>query len=128
MNFFSSKVRKHKQILECYRHAKAHKIWTYLTIILIILWRRWCSSLLIRIHWLAWNIYLYMCIDLLFISFFFSILIIYISVKLIYTGVWLMHCHLDVHLPWGLGTAFVVENGPTLSSTLPPPPPDLPHC
>ncbi|CAL5388473.1 unnamed protein product [Camellia sinensis] len=43
-------------------------------------------------------------------------------------GVWLMHCHLDVHLPWGLATAFVVENGPTPSTTLPPPPPDLPHC
>ncbi|XP_059643550.1 laccase-7 [Cornus florida] len=43
-------------------------------------------------------------------------------------GVWLMHCHLDVHLPWGLATAFVVENGGTPSTTLPPPPPDLPQC
>ncbi|XP_073016819.1 LOW QUALITY PROTEIN: laccase-7-like [Primulina eburnea] len=43
-------------------------------------------------------------------------------------GVWLIHCHLDVHLPWGLATAFVVENGPTLSSRLPPPPPDFPRC
>ncbi|PIN24864.1 Multicopper oxidase [Handroanthus impetiginosus] len=43
-------------------------------------------------------------------------------------GVWLMHCHLDVHLPWGLATAFVVENGPTPSTTLPPPPPDFPTC
>lgn len=43
-------------------------------------------------------------------------------------GVWLMHCHLDVHLPWGLSTAFVVENGPTPSTTLPPPPPDFPKC
>lgn len=43
-------------------------------------------------------------------------------------GVWLMHCHLDVHLPWGLATAFVVDNGPTPSTTLPPPPPDLPKC
>lgn len=43
-------------------------------------------------------------------------------------GVWLIHCHLDVHMPWGLATAFVVENGPTPSSTLPPPPPDLPQC
>ncbi|XP_042016377.1 laccase-7 [Salvia splendens] len=43
-------------------------------------------------------------------------------------GVWLMHCHLDVHLPWGLATAFVVENGPTLATTLPPPPPDFPKC
>jgi laccase len=43
-------------------------------------------------------------------------------------GVWFMHCHLDVHLPWGLATAFVVKNGPTEDSTLPPPPADLPQC
>ncbi|KAG9453252.1 hypothetical protein H6P81_006156 [Aristolochia fimbriata] len=43
-------------------------------------------------------------------------------------GVWIMHCHLDVHLPWGLATAFKVENGPTPSSSLPPPPSDLPVC
>ncbi|KAI8014159.1 Laccase-7 [Camellia lanceoleosa] len=43
-------------------------------------------------------------------------------------GVWLMHCHMDVHLPWGLAMAFVVENGPTPSTTLPSPPRDLPHC
>ncbi|WCJ28391.1 laccase 7 [Euphorbia peplus] len=43
-------------------------------------------------------------------------------------GVWFMHCHLDVHLPWGLATAFVVQNGPTPGSTLPPPPADLPQC
>ncbi|XP_049405802.1 laccase-7-like [Solanum stenotomum] len=43
-------------------------------------------------------------------------------------GVWLMHCHLDVHLPWGLATAFVVENGLTPSTKLPPPPQDLPKC
>ncbi|KAI3423294.1 uncharacterized protein J3R85_011138 [Psidium guajava] len=43
-------------------------------------------------------------------------------------GAWIMHCHLDVHLPWGLAMAFVVENGPTPSSMLPPPPSDLPQC
>ncbi|KAF9616955.1 hypothetical protein IFM89_033025 [Coptis chinensis] len=43
-------------------------------------------------------------------------------------GVWFMHCHLDAHLPWGLATAFAVENGPTPSTTLPPPPTDLPRC
>ncbi|KAJ8899687.1 hypothetical protein K2173_019385 [Erythroxylum novogranatense] len=43
-------------------------------------------------------------------------------------GVWFMHCHLDVHLPWGLASAFVVQNGPTPSSRLPPPPADLPQC
>ncbi|KAM5582676.1 hypothetical protein ABKV19_002884 [Rosa sericea] len=43
-------------------------------------------------------------------------------------GVWMVHCHLDVHLPWGLAMAFEVENGPTIASTLPPPPLDLPKC
>ncbi|PKI34855.1 hypothetical protein CRG98_044759 [Punica granatum] len=43
-------------------------------------------------------------------------------------GAWIMHCHLDVHLPLGLATAFVVENGPTPATTLPPPPKDLPKC
>ncbi|PON37112.1 Laccase, partial [Parasponia andersonii] len=43
-------------------------------------------------------------------------------------GLWLMHCHLDMHMLWGLATAFEVENGPTSSSTLPPPPKDLPKC
>ncbi|KAJ6768199.1 LACCASE [Salix koriyanagi] len=26
-------------------------------------------------------------------------------------GVWLMHCHLDVHIAWGLAMAFLVEDG-----------------
>ncbi|KAE8711037.1 Laccase-9 [Hibiscus syriacus] len=43
-------------------------------------------------------------------------------------GVWLLHCHLDMHLPVGLATAFTVENGPTPETTLPPPPTDLPQC
>ncbi|XP_030450030.1 laccase-7-like [Syzygium oleosum] len=43
-------------------------------------------------------------------------------------GAWILHCHLDAHLSFGLATAIVVENGPTPSSTLPPPPPDLPQC
>ncbi|CAI9301491.1 unnamed protein product [Lactuca saligna] len=43
-------------------------------------------------------------------------------------GMWFIHCHLDVHLPWGLATAFLVENGGTPESTLPPPPPDFPRC
>ncbi|KAK8621151.1 hypothetical protein V6N13_067592 [Hibiscus sabdariffa] len=43
-------------------------------------------------------------------------------------GVWLLHCHLDMHLPVGLATAFLVENGPTPETTLPPPPADLPQC
>lgn len=43
-------------------------------------------------------------------------------------GVWLLHCHLDVHLSWGLASVFVVEDGGTPSSTLTPPPEDLPKC
>ncbi|PON38425.1 Copper-resistance protein [Parasponia andersonii] len=43
-------------------------------------------------------------------------------------GIWLMHCHLDRHMPVGFAMAFEVENGPTPSSTLPPPPKDLPKC
>ncbi|RWW42537.1 hypothetical protein BHE74_00051911 [Ensete ventricosum] len=43
-------------------------------------------------------------------------------------GIWFMHCHFDIHLALGLGTAFVVENGNTPDSILPPPPPDYPTC
>ena len=43
-------------------------------------------------------------------------------------GVWFMHCHIDGHMPWGLGMIFVVEDGPDSSSKLPPPPHDLPRC
>ncbi|CAL5192175.1 unnamed protein product [Lathyrus oleraceus] len=43
-------------------------------------------------------------------------------------GVWFLHCHVDDHNLWGLVTAFIVENGPTPSTSLPPPPADLPKC
>ncbi|KAG9134936.1 hypothetical protein Leryth_001181 [Lithospermum erythrorhizon] len=43
-------------------------------------------------------------------------------------GVWFIHCHVEVHLPWGLAGAIIVENGPTPSTSLPPPPFDLPKC
>ncbi|XP_020215726.1 laccase-2 [Cajanus cajan] len=43
-------------------------------------------------------------------------------------GVWLMHCHLDVHISWGLGMAWLVLNGPGLNQKLQPPPSDLPQC
>ena len=43
-------------------------------------------------------------------------------------GIWLMHCHLDVHSSWGMAMVFEVEEGPTPSSRLPPPPRDLPRC
>jgi hypothetical protein len=31
-----------------------------------------------------------------------------------------MHCHLDIHQSWGLGTAFIVKNGKGEVETLPP--------
>ncbi|KAF0931497.1 hypothetical protein E2562_004618 [Oryza meyeriana var. granulata] len=43
-------------------------------------------------------------------------------------GVWLMHCHLEAHLPFGLAMAFEVADGPTPDAILPPPPPDYPPC
>ncbi|XP_057955974.1 laccase-12-like [Malania oleifera] len=43
-------------------------------------------------------------------------------------GVWLMHCHLDVHLTWGLAMNFVVENGVGELQSIEPPPADLPPC
>ncbi|KAF9591936.1 hypothetical protein IFM89_010294, partial [Coptis chinensis] len=43
-------------------------------------------------------------------------------------GVWLMHCHLDVHITWGLAMAFLVEDGSGELETLESPPVDLPEC
>ncbi|GAA0156166.1 oxidase [Lithospermum erythrorhizon] len=43
-------------------------------------------------------------------------------------GMWFIHCHLEVDMPWGLSAAFAVENGPTPSTSLPPPPPNLRQC
>ncbi|XP_008792257.2 laccase-3-like [Phoenix dactylifera] len=43
-------------------------------------------------------------------------------------GVWLMHCHLDVHITWGLAMAFLVEDGLGVLQSLEPPPADLPIC
>ncbi|KAJ3680761.1 hypothetical protein LUZ60_015250 [Juncus effusus] len=43
-------------------------------------------------------------------------------------GIWIMHCHLDMHLPMGLATVFQVENGPTPDTILPPQPSDFPIC
>lgn len=43
-------------------------------------------------------------------------------------GVWLMHCHLDVHITWGLAMAFVVDNGVGELESLEHAPADLPVC
>lgn len=44
------------------------------------------------------------------------------------TGVWFMHCHLDVHTTWGLSMACPVKNGEGKMLTLPDPPLDHPAC
>ncbi|KAJ0430454.1 putative laccase [Helianthus annuus] len=43
-------------------------------------------------------------------------------------GVWFMHCHLEVHMTWGLGVALIVKNGQGPMETLPHPPADMPRC
>ncbi|XP_028791405.1 laccase-17-like [Neltuma alba] len=43
-------------------------------------------------------------------------------------GVWLMHCHFEVHLSWGLKMAWIVLDGKQPNQKLPPPPADLPKC
>lgn len=39
-----------------------------------------------------------------------------------------MHCHLDVHITWGLAMSFLVENGVSELESLEEPPVDLPVC
>ncbi|KAG8387880.1 hypothetical protein BUALT_Bualt02G0067500 [Buddleja alternifolia] len=43
-------------------------------------------------------------------------------------GVWVMHCHFEVHFSWGLKMAWIVLNGNLPNQKLPPPPSDLPKC
>ncbi|KAJ0669018.1 putative laccase [Helianthus annuus] len=43
-------------------------------------------------------------------------------------GVWFMHCHLEVHMTWGLGVVLIVKNGQGPMETLPHPPADMPRC
>lgn len=43
-------------------------------------------------------------------------------------GSWIMHCHLDVHIGWGLATVLLVEDGLEVSQKLQKPPADLPVC
>ncbi|KAI3514122.1 hypothetical protein L1887_12441 [Cichorium endivia] len=42
-------------------------------------------------------------------------------------GVWFMHCHIEIHLTWGLRMAWVVKDGKLPNQKLPPPPADLPR-
>ncbi|XP_051208800.1 laccase-15 [Lolium perenne] len=43
-------------------------------------------------------------------------------------GVWFFHCHTEHHSSSGMAMAFVVEDGPTVETTLPPPPTYYPSC
>ncbi|CDY61729.1 BnaA04g27180D [Brassica napus] len=43
-------------------------------------------------------------------------------------GLWLLHCHFDIHQTWGMSTMFIVKNGKTVAESLPHPPADLPKC
>ncbi|KAL6642479.1 hypothetical protein ACP70R_020660 [Stipagrostis hirtigluma subsp. patula] len=43
-------------------------------------------------------------------------------------GVWFMHCHFDTHLSMGMTAVFIVDDGPTADTSLPPPPADFPTC
>ncbi|KAG8369250.1 hypothetical protein BUALT_Bualt15G0132000 [Buddleja alternifolia] len=43
-------------------------------------------------------------------------------------GVWLMHCHFERHISWGMEMAFIVKNGKSSDAKMLPPPPDMPQC
>lgn len=43
-------------------------------------------------------------------------------------GAWIMHCHLDVHITWGLAMVFIVEDGVEILEKLEDAPADLPLC
>ncbi|KAI9403310.1 hypothetical protein POPTR_001G401100v4 [Populus trichocarpa] len=43
-------------------------------------------------------------------------------------GVWFLHCHVELHMSWGLMMAWVVLDGKLPNHRLLPPPVDLPKC
>ncbi|KAE8727806.1 Laccase-14 [Hibiscus syriacus] len=43
-------------------------------------------------------------------------------------GVWLLHCHIERHMTWGMKTVFIVKDGEQPDERLLPPPPDMPPC
>ncbi|TKW02063.1 hypothetical protein SEVIR_8G220200v4 [Setaria viridis] len=44
-------------------------------------------------------------------------------------GVWFIHCHFEFHLTMGMAAVFIVEDGPTMDTSLPPPPANFPtYC
>ena len=42
-----------------------------------------------------------------------------------FLGVWYMHCHYELHVSIGMAAVFIIEDGPTVDSALPPPPVDF---
>ncbi|KAM7514630.1 hypothetical protein LguiA_004213 [Lonicera macranthoides] len=43
-------------------------------------------------------------------------------------GVWLMHCHLERHISWGMEMTFIVKNGKRPEDQILPRPEDMPPC
>lgn len=43
-------------------------------------------------------------------------------------GVWLMHCHFEMHTSWGMQMVWIVKEGEAAHEKLPPPPQDYPRC
>ncbi|XP_057794633.1 laccase-15-like [Salvia miltiorrhiza] len=43
-------------------------------------------------------------------------------------GVWLMHCHFERHISWGMEMVFITRNGKGTNETMLPPPSDFPMC
>lgn len=43
-------------------------------------------------------------------------------------GVWLFHCHFEIHTSWGMETVFYVREGTGINQTLEAPPSDYPAC
>ncbi|XVE60850.1 hypothetical protein DITRI_Ditri05aG0159900 [Diplodiscus trichospermus] len=43
-------------------------------------------------------------------------------------GVWLLHCHIERHMTWGMRTVLIVKDGDGLEERLLPPPLDMPPC
>ncbi|MCE3214921.1 hypothetical protein HAX54_000267 [Datura stramonium] len=43
-------------------------------------------------------------------------------------GVWIMHCHIERHLTWGMQTVFIVKNGHRPEEHVYSPPRDMPPC
>uniref|UniRef100_A0A2K2C0Z1 Laccase n=1 Tax=Populus trichocarpa TaxID=3694 RepID=A0A2K2C0Z1_POPTR len=43
-------------------------------------------------------------------------------------GVWLLHCHIERHVTWGMGMVFLVKNGVSSQARILKPPRDLPRC